>query len=235
MPYAPVETALMVMHGLFGTIVVISGAIAMASAKGGRPHRVGGRIFSLALCVMVLVILATALLAPRLVSSLGMIYTVFACYLALTSWATVRTPPRTLDPVTRGAPVLGATIGSAALITGGMAAMGHFLPDEDIPVAAYFVFGLLAWLAAWGDFKIIRKGGAHGTSRLVRHIWRMGLVLYLSTSTLFTGPGSVVFPQGIRGSAVLMLPELTVLVLSVYWIVQIMRGQLRSAGLGTSV
>lgn len=223
MGYSPIETALMITHGLFGTCVVLSGAIALLSGKGGRLHRCGGKIFSVALCLMFGVILATALFAPRLISSLGIIYTAFACYLVLTSSATVRTRPATLNRYSYLAPILACLIGIAAVTQGTIVLMGYVRLDDDIPVVAFFVFGGLAFFAAWGDFSVIRQGGATGTSRLARHLWRMCFVLYMSIATLFTGPGSIVFPEAVRGSFVLVLPELSVLVAGIYWLVRVFR------------
>jgi len=213
----------MSIHGGVGTCVVLSGASALFSKKGSGVHRNSGKIFALALCLMTGVILTTGILASGLISTLGITYTALACYLVLTSWATVRNPPGTLDRFSYIAPALACSIGIMALSWGFTAALGYAEIDDDIPVAAYFVFGGLAFLMAWGDVAVILKGGLVGAQRLARHLWRMCFVLYLSTATLFTGPGSVVFPEEIRGSWVLMLPELLVLVLSLYWLTKVLR------------
>ncbi len=225
MTYSAFETVLMSTHGLVGTCVVLSGGCAILSRKGSNFHRKSGKVFAVALCLMAAVILTTGLLAARLVSTLGITYTALACYLVLTSWATVRSPPGRLDRFSYIAPALACSIGMVALYWGFSAALGYVEIDDDIPVAAYFGFGGLAFLMAWGDILVILKGGLVGGQRLARHLWRMCFVFYLSTATLFTGPGSVVFPEGIRGSWPLMLPELSVLVLSLYWLTKILRPQ----------
>lgn len=168
---------------------------------------------------MAAVILATAFLASQLISTLGITFTALACYLVLTSWATVRAPPATQFSYV--APIVAGSIGMIALYWGSMAALGYEEVDDDIPVAAYFVFSGLAFLSACGDIATILKGGAVGAQRLARHLWRMCFALYLFTATLFTGPGSVVFPEQIRGSWVFMIPELSVLVLSLYWLTRV--------------
>jgi hypothetical protein len=219
--YTEIETALMAIHGIVGTGIVISGIIALISTKGSKIHRKSGRFFALALCVMAAVIVTTAFLASHLVSTLGITFTALACYLVLTSWATVRIPSATLDKFSYVAPIVAGSIGMIALYWGSMAALGYEEVDDDIPVAAYFVFSGLAFLSACGDVATILKGGAVGAQRLARHLWRMCFALYLFTATLFTGPGSVVFPEEIRGSWVFMIPELSVLALSLYWLTRV--------------
>lgn len=219
--YTETEAVLMTIHGIVGTGIVISGIIALISAKGGNTHRKSGIVFALALCAMAAVILATAFLASQLISTLGITFTALACYLVLTSWATVRAPSATLDQFSYVAPIVAGAIGMIALYWGSMAALGYEEVDDDIPVAAYFVFSGLAFLSACGDIWTILKGGAVGAQRLARHLWRMCFALYLFTATLFTGPGSVVFPEQIRGAWVFLAPELSVLVLSLYWLTRV--------------
>lgn len=219
--YTEIEAALMMIHGIVGTGIVISGIIALISTKGSNIHRKSGIFFAIALCVMAAVIITTAFLASHLVSTLGITFTALACYLVLTSWATVRIPSATLGQFSYVAPVVAGSIGMIALYWGTMAALGYEEVDDDIPVAAYFVFSALAFLSACGDVATILKGGAVGAQRLARHLWRMCFALYLFTATLFTGPGSVVFPEQIRGSWVFMIPELSVLALSLYWLTRV--------------
>lgn len=234
MNYSAIETVLMTIHGIVGACVVLSGASALLSKKGSIFHRNSGKIFALAFCLMAGVILTTGLLASSLISTLGITYTALAAYLVLTSWATVRTPPATLDRFSYVAPALACSIGIMSLYWGGMAALGYAEIDDDIPVAAYFVFGGLAFLTAWGDVSVVLKGGLVGVQRLARHLWRMCFVFYLSTATLFTGPGSVVFPEDVRGSWVLMIPELSVLALSLYWLTKVLRNKYGERGLRKS-
>lgn len=223
--YTEIEAVLMAIHGIVGTGIVISGVIALISTKGSNIHRKSGRFFALSLCVMAAVIVTTAFLASHLVSTLGITFTALACYLVLTSWATVRAPSATLDQFSYVAPIVAGAIGMIALYWGSMAALGYEEVDDDIPVAAYFVFSGLAFLSACGDVATILKGGAVGAQRLARHIWRMCFALYLFTATLFTGPGSVVFSEQIRGSWVFMMPELSVLALSLYWLTRVFRNR----------
>lgn len=222
MHYGPTETILMGLHGLIGTGIVITGLAALLSRKGMRIHRLSGKIFVLLMCVMGLVIAASVAFATtKLISSLGMIYTTLTIYLVVTSWATVKAPPLTLNCFNYAAPVVAIAIGAFALIWGWQVQTGRLLVSDDIPRSVGYAFGALTWLAAAGDILVIRRGGIAGGGRLWRHLWRMCFSLYFSVATIFTGPGSVIFPATIRGSAVLMIPEISVLALAVYFVVRL--------------
>ncbi len=224
MNYGPVETILMGAHGVAGSGIVLAGVLALVSRKGSRIHRQSGKIFVLLLGLMALVIAASAIApATQLVSTLGMIFTALTCYLVLTSWFTVTTPAATLGKFAPIAPVMALSIASAALFLGWQAQTGQLVLDEDIPVAAYFGFAGIAFLAACADVSVVLRGGISGAQRLFRHLWRMCFALYFSVSTLFTGPGSILFPDNIRGTWPLVLPESFVLLASLYFVVQIFR------------
>ena len=224
MNYGPTETMLMGLHGLIGTGVILTGIAALVSRKGMRIHRLSGKIFVLQLCAMGLVIAASVAFATtELVSTLGILFTALTLYLVATSWATVKTPPLTLNYFSYAAPIVVAAIGVLALFWGWQAQTGRHVVADDIPVAAYYVFAAIALLAAVGDVSILWRGGIDGVRRLLRHLWRMCFALYFSVATLFTGPGSVVFPETIRGSWPLMIPEFSVVGLTVYFVVRLVR------------
>jgi uncharacterized membrane protein len=224
MNYGPVETILMGAHGVAGAGIVLAGTLALVSRKGSSFHRQCGKIFVLLLAVMALVIAASAFApATHLISTLGMIFTALTCYLVLTSWATVTTPAASLGNFARIAPVLALSIASAAAFLGWQAQTGQLALDDGIPVSAYFVFAGVALLAACADISVVLRGGISGAQRLFRHLWRMCFALYFSVATIFTGPGSILFPDNIRGTWPLMLPENLILLVSLYFVFQIFR------------
>ena len=224
MNYGPVETILMGAHGVAGAGIVLAGTLALVSRKGSSFHRQCGKIFVLLLAVMALVIAASAIApATHLISTLGMIFTALTCYLVLTSWATVTTPAASLGKFARIAPVLALSIASAAAFLGWQAQTGQLALDDGIPVSAYFVFAGVALLAACADMSVVLRGGISGAQRLFRHLWRMCFALYFSVATIFTGPGSILFPDNIRGTWPLMLPENLILLVSLYFVFQIFR------------
>jgi hypothetical protein len=69
---------------------------------------------------------------------------------------------------------------------------------------------------------VMRAGGLTGAPRLKRHLWRMCLALWIATSSFFLGQAQV-FPKAIRGSGVLTIPVLTVLVVMFYWLWRVRR------------
>jgi hypothetical protein len=224
MNYGPVETILMGAHGVAGAGIVLAGTLALVSRKGSSFHRECGKIFVLLLAVMALVIAASVIApATHLISTLGMIFTALTCYLVLTSWATVTTPAASLGNFARIAPVLALSIASAAAFLGWQAQTGQLALDDGIPVSAYFVFAGVALLAACADISVVLRGGISGAQRLFRHLWRMCFALYFSVATIFTGPGSILFPDNIRGTWPLMLPENLILLVSLYFVFQIFR------------
>lgn len=224
MNYGPVETILMGAHGVVGAGIVLAGLLAFVSRKGSPFHRQCGRVFVLLLALMALVIVASAIApATHLISTLGMIFTALTCYLVQTSWATVANPAASLGKFARLAPVAALSIASAALFLGWQAQTGQVVVDDDIPVAAYFGFAGFAFLAACADISFVVRGGISGAQRLFRHLWRMCFALYFSVATIFTGPGSILFPENIRGTWPLMLPENIILLVSLYFVVQVFR------------
>jgi hypothetical protein len=72
------------------------------------------------------------------------------------------------------------------------------------------------------DVNNLKKGGISGKHRIIRHVWRMNCGLFFATSTLFTGPGSVIFPELVRGNPLLSIPQLLVAVLTSFWIYRLL-------------
>ncbi len=223
MSYGPTDTILMVLHGLIGTGIVAAGVTALLSRKGMRLHRNSGKAFVVLYFLMGLVISTSLFASATLISTLGIVFTALIIYLVLTSWVTVKVPPSTLSRINYAAPAVVISIGSLALFWGCQALTGRLQLADDIPVAAYFAFAALAFFAAHRDISVVRRGGIAGTPRLIRHLWRMCLALYFSVATLFTGPGSVIFPDAIRGSWPLVIPEMSVAALTIYLVVRLTR------------
>jgi len=210
-------TIFMILHALVGTAVVCSGGTALLLRKGSLQHKLAGRLFVISMVLMGPVIAIEAFFTPGSVSPLGILFVLLVVYLVVSAWSTISHPEHMLNLLDRAAPVLALCISMACLIVG-IDAMSVQTHHQDLPPKeAYFFFAALAFVAMLLDIRNVRVGGVRGRHRIVRHVWRMSCALFFATSTLFTGPGAVVFPESVRGNAVLSIPQLLVVIFACFW------------------
>jgi hypothetical protein len=69
---------------------------------------------------------------------------------------------------------------------------------------------------------MIARGGVSGAGRIARHLWRMCTALLIADFSFFLGQQQF-FPALLRGSPVLLVPELVVLVLMIFWLIRVRR------------
>ncbi|MFT6308428.1 MAG: hypothetical protein ACI9JP_003717 [Granulosicoccus sp.] len=212
----------MVVHALVGSAVVCSGAMALLLSKGSSKHKLVGRIFVGSMLLMGPIVVAGACFAPGSISSLGILFVFFMIYLVVSAWSTIRQCERLLSPFDIAAPVVALCISITGLILGLDALNNPTIVQDAPPKEGYFFFAALASIAMLFDVNNIRVGGVHGKHRIARHVWRMCCALFFATSTLFTGPGSVVFPESVRANPVLSIPQFLVVILAVFWIYQLL-------------
>ncbi len=218
----------MIAHALTGSVAVCSGAMALFAGKGSPRHKIAGRIFTGSILTMGPVIAAGVWFEPGSISSLGIVFVVFIVYLVVSAWSTIRQSERPPGPIDMAAPVVALSISIACLLIGFDAVSN---PREDInlpPWQAYFFFATLAFIAMLLDANNLKQGGVRGRHRIVRHVWRMNCALFFATSTLFTGPGSIVFPEFLRGNPVLYIPQFLVAFLTLFWIYRLLFSKRRS-------
>ena len=91
---------------------------------------------------------------------------------------------------------------------------------EGAPAPAYFVFASIAGLAAAGDLRMIVRGGLRGAQRIARHLLRMCVALLIAAFSFFLGQQQV-FPESLRGSFWLFVPEIVVLGLLIFWLCRV--------------
>jgi hypothetical protein len=87
-------------------------------------------------------------------------------------------------------------------------------------VAPYFIFGSVALLSAAGDVRLLRRGGVSGTKRTVRHLWRMSAALFMAAASFFLGQQKVMSAY-MRGSKLLFVPPLVILIVLIYWLCRV--------------
>ena len=92
--------------------------------------------------------------------------------------------------------------------------------DNGAPAGMSFFFAAILLLAAVGDVRMFVRRGLPARSRIVRHLWRMCLGLFIATGSFFLGQPQV-FPPRLRGSIYLIIPAILPLPLLIFWLVRV--------------
>lgn len=205
-------------HTLTGIAVVMSGAIALLTKKGSTVHKLAGNFYVGLMLLMGLIVALGAWTLPGTISSLGVIFVFFMNYLLLTSLSTIRRSENILGRWDYLAPAASLLICCTGVLLGIEALNNPGRGEHAPPVAAYFFFATLALLTMCLDVNNLRIGGVRGKHRILRHLWRMTCALFFATSSLFTGPGTIIFPEAVRGSVVFSIPQILVVLVALFWI-----------------
>ena len=204
----------MPVHVVAGGVALVAGFVALYTAKGGTVHRRSGTLFVYAMLTMAGTGAGMAALQGGEGSTIGGVMT---CYLVVTGLTTVRRPAWWSRRLDVGLMLLAWVVGATALALGLVTLASPTGRLDGLPPFPFFMFGVVALLAAVGDVRAIRSGGVRGAPRLVRHLWRMTWALWIAASSFFLGQAKVI-PEPVRIPALLALPVVAVAVTMLYWL-----------------
>ncbi|SFS05762.1 hypothetical protein [Yoonia litorea] len=211
-------------HVALGTLAVVVGAIVLGARKGQKTHVSAGRVFVVSMG-----------LASLLGAILGAIrYETF--------WITFHAGILGATLVTSGVLAVRIKQAGAKRLFAGVAAVNALntaslfgagwyaatLPDARLFGFAagdyFFLFGLAA-IAFLGDVLAIVGREVSNRHRVAQHLVRMCVGFFIAAGSAFTGPGASAFPEAVRNSGLLSLPELMIALLMVYWLWKTLRRQ----------
>jgi len=207
-------------HVTAGILSLASGAIALYSFKGGNLHRKSGTIFAWAMLVMTSTGTVMAALQPARLSVIGGVLTF---YLVTASLLTVRR--RAGQPfhwLERVASVVAFFVALGAYASGFEASASPNGQLHGFPAVGYFVFGSIALLAGILDVRMLHAGDLQGAHRIARHLWRMGMALWIAAGSFFLGQAKV-FPEAVRKGPLLAIPVLLVAITVIYSLAKTLR------------
>ena len=208
---------IVLLHLLMGTLAVISGAGALAAAKGLRLHRIAGNLFFGAM----LLLIASGLYFSVTRSILFTFFlSVMAFYLLSSGWVTVMRREGKTGRFELANCLFILLAGAAALGLGLTETIRGAPLQDDVPSAAFFILAALAVLFGAQDVAVIRRGGCTGKHRIARHLWRMCLSLFIAVTIFFLGNNDVL-PEVLRTPFFLTAPIVAVLALMVFWLVRV--------------
>ncbi len=207
---------LLILHIFGGTLGLIAGTVAMIARKGNRLHRLSGNVFTLGM----LTLAASGCWLGMLKSQTSNVFAaVLTFYLIGSAWLAGRRPDGTglLD----WTGLFLCLLSAAGVLTLGIRALHSATgTDNGAPAGISFLFGGILLLAAAGDIRVLTHGGISGRPRIVRHLWRMCVGLFIATGSLFLGQPQV-FPIALRGSIYLIVPALLPLPLLIFWLIRV--------------
>jgi uncharacterized membrane protein len=214
----------LVIHISAGSIGILSGGAALTFRKGERLHRAFGNAFVLAMMAVSVAAssLATVAVLEGHASQIGNVFGgIFAFYLAVTAWLTVKRPEGTIGRAEIVGLVVAIAIAALCLF-GVYQAMTGQAPDDDVPAAAPILFAMVAVLVAGLDLKVVLRGGISGVPRIARHLWRMCVSLFVATGSFFLGQQKDM-PAFVQRSPVLIALGVAPLILMVFWLTWVRR------------
>ena len=206
----------MVGHMVAGGMGIITGFVALYARKGAINHILMGRIYVIAMLFMSITGFYYAY--SRNVH-ITMLAALLSGYLVATSWLTIQrnfNSPliKRILPAFLGIPVAiyGVSLSWNA-INGVTDELGTFV----VPAIKYYEFALVACIAlVFDSFSAFGKQQSP-KKKVNQHLWRMLFPLYIACSSLFEGQAKL-FPDSLRYSVWLNLPEKIVLLLMSYWL-----------------
>jgi len=214
------ETAVLAIHTVAGTIALCSGFLALFVAKGAKLHRASGNVF----CIAMIGMGAGASYLGVLQDSSGDVITgILVIYLMLTAWATVRRQPGSVGVIEQVgfAIVLLSALASAWSVY--MASTSESGSYNGSSTMVHAIGLVVLTLMTIGDLNNLLKKGLSGKARILRHLWRMCFAVFLAAGPIFIARVHV-FPDLLStppGRYLLFaIPEVPLL-LMLYWLVRI--------------
>ncbi len=206
-----------ILHTAAGLIAFITAVVALAWTKGAPAHRKSGKVF---VATMVLMAGSGALIALSMQVILSVIGGAITLYLVLTGWQTVLRK-NNQSGLAEWAGLLIVLFIAGVAWTSGLEAAGSEtgLKDGFHPVQ-YYMFGVLAVLAAGGDIRYIVRGGLSGRQRIARHLWRMCMGLTIAAAAFFLGQARI-FSEAVQASGLLPIPVLLALLVMLFWLARL--------------
>lgn len=212
----------LVAHVALGTLAVVVGAVALGARKGRKAHVSAGRVFVVS---MGLASLLGAVLGAFKYETFWI--TFHAGILGATLVASGVLAVRIRATAAKRAFVMIA--GVNALNAAGLIAAGWYattLPDGRLFGFAaedyFFLFGM-AVIAGGGDLWMVLAKQISNAHRIAQHLLRMCIGFFIAAGSAFTGPGASAFPEAVQNSGVLSLPELTIVLLMLFWLWKTLR------------
>lgn len=208
-------------HVGFGAVAIAAGAAALAARKGQKTHVGAGHLFVVSMGASSALGAALGLLKPE-----SHYITFHAGVLALTLLASGWLAARASSGVTGAAVWIVGLINlanTAALVVLGLRA--QTMSDGMLfgfLAADYFFLSGMAFLAVVGDANLAFRQALSDRHRVARHLWRMCLAFFIAAGSAFTGPGANAFPESVRSTEILALPELAIITLMLCWLIRIL-------------
>lgn len=166
---------------------------------------------------MVTMGLSGALIAALTSVEVSVIAGLSATYLVVTALTTVRPRTTFVRRLDAGAMVVGLVVGLTGVALGFITITSPTGLRDGLPGFPFFVLGLPALLGGVSDVRILRSSSLRGTSRLVRHLWRMSYALFIAALSFFLGQADEL-PEVLQHPALLALPVLAVPATMLYWL-----------------
>ncbi|MBS0362959.1 MAG: hypothetical protein JSR98_16395 [Proteobacteria bacterium] len=211
------------LHLAGGTAGLASGTVAMAAKKGGRLHRLSGEVFFFAMLAMSGV---GAVVAPMIGDLVSAFAGAITFYLVITGWRAGRVAQVKAGAFEIAGVVLLALAVATLLVLGWMAMTSPLRTLGGEPWFVFFLVAGIATLMAALDLKVILRPPLVGPARLARHIWRMGLGLWIALMSALAQPkvGGVLF----HGPTLNLqwIPVAALVIAIGYWLVRVRRGPL---------
>lgn len=192
---------MLIFHIIAGSFVLLFGVGALSFSKGERLHRHSGNLFFLSVLLMAGSAIFLADDPTMAISSI---------YYASTAWATVLRPERKTG-IFEIVAFIAISIISVSLFLGAMSSTSSFM------TFAFYLFGVIAALAALLDLNMIIRGGVSGAHRIARHLWRMCYAM-LGAVLSFVANTSDKWPDFINAN----LPIYLLIAIMFYWLFRVL-------------
>lgn len=207
-------------HVIFGTTAIFAGFVTIVSQKGQRIHRLFGRVYVISMLIMSCFGAIAATINPQAINVLAALLT---SYLIITAFHAAKSQSIERGTIEYASFIFIGTLTLLALLFGIEALVSEDGTKDGFGYEFYFFICAICTLAASGDLYGLLKGYIKGKQKIARHVWRMCFSYFIAVGSLFTGPGATAFPQFIRDSGILSLPEPAVLLVLIYWVYKTLR------------
>lgn len=209
---------ILILHISGGITGIVSGFVAMCFRKGSPAHALAGRVFVIAMLCMSS---AGAYLAFMKSQTGNLMGGAMTFYMVATAWLAGRRRDGETSILDWGALLIALVFGTIATSFGFQAVYSTTGLKDGYPPPVYFIWTVVVALSVAGDIRmLVRRGVFYGRQRIVRHLWRMCVGLFIATGSFFLGQQKV-FPVFLRGLAVWYVPAFLPLLLMIFWLIRV--------------